>query len=170
MSQANDVVTNLRAQLKGAHDWLEGTMEGVDSALANSVPPSEKLTTIGANYAHVVTAEDFFVNVMLKGGAPLMASESPGISAPPPMGPWNEWGRSVQADLPAQRAYAQKVYTSVDGYLETLTDDDLAKIAETPVGSMPLGAFIGLWILNAHCHAGEISCLKGLNGRQGYPV
>ena len=30
-----------------------------------------------------------------------------------------------------------------------------------------LGQFISLWVLNAHCHAGEISVLKGLQGYLG---
>ena len=169
MSEKNDVVTNLRAQLKGAHDWLEGTLMGVDDALANDLPPGGKLATIGANYAHVTTAEDYFVNALLKGGAPLMMGMNPGVSEPPPFGAWAEWGHTVKADIAVQRAYAQKVYASVDAYLVTLTDADLAKISKTPVGDMPLSTFIGLWVLNAHCHAGEISCLKGLKGLQGYP-
>ena len=53
-------------------------------------------------------------------------------------------------------------------HLGMLSDADLAKIARTPIGDMPLGEFIGVWILNAHSHAGEISALKGLKGLQGY--
>jgi len=169
MSDKNDVVNMLRAQLKGAHDWLEGTLAGVDNALANDVPPGSKVATIGANFAHVTTSEDYFVNVMLKGGAPLMMSLNPGISEPPPMGEWHMWGRAVKAEIAPQRIYAQKVFAATDAYLATLSDADLGKITKTPVGDMPLGAFIGLWVLNAHCHAGEISCLKGLKGLQGYP-
>lgn len=170
MSAGNAVVTNLRAQLKGAHDWLEATLAGVDDALANDVPPGGKVATIGAMYAHVTTGEDTFVNVVLKGGAPLMMSENSGISEPPPAGPWGGWGHTVTTDIAAQRAYASHVYESTDAYLATLTDANLATITETPVGAMPLGVFIGLWILNAHCHAGEISALKGLKGLQGYPA
>lgn len=59
MSENNHVVSTLRGQLKGAHDWLEGTLLGVDDALANDVPSGGKVATIGANYAHVTTDEDF---------------------------------------------------------------------------------------------------------------
>lgn len=166
----NSIVTNLRTQLQFAHNWLEGTLSGVDDALANEIPPGGVVATIGANYAHVTAAEDYFVNVLLRGGAPLMASMSAGISEPPPPGTWAEWGHSVKTELGALRPYAQAVYAAVDAYLATLSDADLEHMIDTPVGSMPLGAFIGLWILNAHCHAGEISCLKGLRGLQGYPV
>ncbi|BCX04971.1 MAG: hypothetical protein KatS3mg053_2909 [Candidatus Roseilinea sp.] len=170
MSEHNDVVTNLRAQLKFARDWFEGTMAGVDDALANDVPPGGKVATIGANYAHVNTAIDYFVNVICTGGAPLMMSMNAGISEPPPPGKWDEWGHHVKVDVAAQRAYAQKVYDSMDAHLATLNDAALAKITPTPIGDMPLSAFIGLWILNYHCHAGEISALKGLKGLQGYPA
>jgi len=170
MSEKNDVISNLRAQLKGAHDWLEGTLQGVDDKLANDVPPGGKVNTIGAMYGHVATTEDYTVNVMFKGGAPLMMSMNPGISEPPPMGDWNQWGHHVKTDIAAQRAYAQKVYAAFDAHLATLVDANLAQVTKTPAGDMPLGAFIGLLILNAHCHAGEISALKGLKGLQGYPA
>jgi len=166
----NEVVRNLRAQLRFAHHWLDGTLNGVDDTLANDIPPGGKVATIGANYAHVVTAEDYFVNVLLTGGTPLMLRMSPGISEPPPPGTWVEWGHNVKTDVSTLRPYAQAVYECVDAYLATLSDADLERATETPVGTMSLGAFIGLWILNAHCHAGEISCLKGLRGLQGYPV
>ena len=170
MAEDNAVITNLRAQLKFAHDWLEGTLAGVDDGLANDVPPGGRVASIGAMYGHVVMGEDYFVNVMLRGAAPILAGVSPGVSEPPPMGPWGEWGHSVHADIAAQHAYAQQVYAATDAYLAELSDAELAKVVETPVGAMPLGSFIGLWILNAHCHAGEISALKGLKGLQGYPA
>lgn len=166
----NNVVSNLRTQLQFAHNWLEGTLSGVDDMLANEIPNGGKVATIGANYAHVLAAEDYFVNVLLTGGAPLIMRMSSGISEPPPPGTWAEWGHSVKTELGALRSYAQAVYQCVDTYLASLSDADLERATETPLGSMPLGAFIGLWILNAHCHAGEISCLKGLRGLQGYPA
>jgi hypothetical protein len=166
----NNVVTNLRTQLQFAHNWLEGTLSGVDDTLANQISHGGKVATIGANYAHVIAAEDYFVNVLLTGGMPLMMRMNSGISEPPPPGMWLEWGHNVKTDLGALCPYAQAVYESVDAYLVTLSDADLERATETPVGPMSLGAFIGLWILNAHCHAGEISCLKGLRGLQGYPV
>ncbi len=168
MSEMNDVTQNLRAQLKGAHDWLEGTLQGVSDEVANAVPAG-KVATIGANYAHVVTYEDFVFNGALKGGAPLMMNGSAGISAPPPMGGWGEWGRSVKVKFAEQQSYAQKVYASGDAYLASLKDADLAREVDLQFTKMPLGQLLGLLILNAFVHSGEISCLKGLNGMQGYP-
>ncbi len=168
MSERNDVVANLRAGLKGAHEWLEGTLQGVTDEVANAVP-NGVVATIGANYAHVVTFEDYFFNVLLKGGAPLMMSENPGLSVPPPMGPWGEWGRSVKVKVAEQQAYAQKVYAATDAYLATVQDADLSREIDASFAKLPLGEFLRVIILNAHSHAGEISCLKGLRGLQGYP-
>lgn len=168
MAERNDVVATLRAHLKGAHEWLEATLQDVTDELANAVPEG-KVATIGAQYAHVVTFEDYFFNALIKGEAPIMMSESAGISAPPPMGPWEDWGRSVTVNLTEQQAYAQKIYAAVDAYLATLKDADLDRIIEAPFAQLPLGEFVRIIILNANLHAGEISCLKGLRGLQGYP-
>ncbi|MEZ4656178.1 MAG: DinB family protein [Caldilineaceae bacterium] len=169
MSERNDVVATLRAHLKGAHEWLEGTLEGVTNEMANSAPKGV-VATIGAQYAHVVTFEDYFFNGLLKGGAPIMMSENAGVSSPPPMGPWSDWGRSVKVSTDDQRAYAQKVYAATDAYLATLTDADLSREFEAPFAKLPIGEFVRVIILNAHVHAGEISCLKGLQGEKGYPI
>jgi hypothetical protein len=80
-------VAILRAQLRFAHEWLEGTLAGVDDALANEVPPGDRVASIGAMYGHVVMGEDYFVNVLLRGAAPIMAGGSTGVSEPPPPGP-----------------------------------------------------------------------------------
>src|SRR5437764_11995780 len=129
----NNVVTNLRTQLQFAHNWLEGTLNGVDDALANEVPHGGQVATIGANYAHVIISEDYFVNVMLSGTVPLMMRMNPGTSEPPPLGTWDEWGHNVKTDLGALHLYAQAVYQSVDTYLASLSDADLERVTETPV-------------------------------------
>lgn len=168
MPENNNVVQNLRAQLKGAHDWLEGTLQGVDDQIANAVPTG-KVAKIGAQYAHVVSFEDMVFNAALKGGAPLMMSMSAGIDSPPPMGPWDEWGRTVKVNFAEQQAYAQKIYEVVDSYLATIDDSALTREIDLQFTKLPLGRLLGLLILNAFVHAGEISCLKGLNGMKGYP-
>jgi hypothetical protein len=83
------------------------------------------------------------------------------------------WTRRVQVDVPALREYAQAVYANTSEYLSSLTPEDL----DTPVDLSALGfgqANVG-WMLSAlvigHINniAGEISCLKGLQGAKGYP-
>lgn len=173
----------LRELLAGAVRLLEGTMEGVTPEQAHWAPPGTA-NPIGANYAHVVLVQDGVVNARLRGGQPLFASTwagKAGVSELPP-GPdpkrpgfpdWSGWARRVRIDLPAFRAYAKAVYAASDEYLAKLSDQDLARaldlsavgIGPTTVKQLVMRGVIG----NCLTHAGEISCLKGLQGAKGYP-
>jgi len=79
----------------------------------------------------------------------------------------------LRVDLPAAREYAKAVYANSDQYLASLTPDDL----DTPIdlagvggSKVTLGHVLSRSVV-AHADniAGEISCLKGLQGLQGYP-
>ena len=78
--------------------------------------------------------------------------------------------RAIRVDLPTLHEYAQAVKEVVQGWLGSLTPEDLERKLETPVGEVSLGqlleAFV-IWHINAHC--GEISALKGCQGARGYP-
>jgi len=86
---------------------------------------------------------------------------------------WSGWSRRVKVDLAATRKYAQAVYAETDQFLAALSPADL----ERPVVLAALGpgtSTMGFWIYNGvvghgFTHCGEISCLKGLQGRRGYP-
>ncbi len=175
MSDSNAVVTMLRGQYKGAHDVLEGTMQDVTPEMATWLPPGNA-NPIGANYAHVVTGEDAILQGMVRGGAPLMASTwagRVGVSEPPPSdGKWHEWAQQVSVDLAALRAYAQAVYAATDEYLASLNDADLGQeidLSAMGFGVQNLGWFLGVMLANIQWHTGEIACLKGLQGKTGYP-
>jgi len=99
----------LREQLRTAHEFLDGTMQGVSEEQAHWAPAGAA-SPIAAHYVHVLTGEDGIVNGMLKGGAPLFASDWAGkVGAnpmPPEMGPgspWDPWARQVRVDLSAAR-------------------------------------------------------------------
>ncbi len=140
---------------------------------------------LGATYAHVVISEDATINGLFKGGIPLFASawaNKVGVNALPPMPnpdapgfpDWSEWSRQVKVDLDTLRPYAQAVYTASDDYLASITDDDLNRpinlsalgLGEKTMGYILINGVVG----NAFTHCGEISCLKGLQGYQGYPA
>ena len=86
---------------------------------------------------------------------------------------WSAWARSVQIDLPALQAYAQAVFAATDEYLASLNDADLqgkADLSAFGLGEISMfDALNGGVLGNAYTHAGEISCLKGLQGARGYP-
>ena len=167
-------VAVLRDYFKFAHDWFEGTMQGVTAELAHWKPQG-KAQPIGANYIHVLTTEDFMVNVIVQGGAPLMASsyaDKTGFSEAPPPGNRDEWASRVQVDLEAVRAYGQAVYAATDAYLASASDEDLDRMLDLSAlgfGTQSVAFVFNLLLLNVYNHCGEISCLKGLNGLQGYP-
>jgi hypothetical protein len=182
-TQQNAAVSLLRKQIQGATQLLDGTLQGVSAEMAHWVPAGAA-NPIDANYAHVVLGQDGLINGLLKGGAPLFATTwagKTGVNAMPPVADpkhpgfpdWSAWARSVQIDLPALRTYAQAVFAATDEYLASLTDADLqgkADLSALGFGeSQVIDALNGGVLSNAYTHAGEISCLKGLQGAQGYP-
>ena len=175
MSENHYAISLLRFQFQFAHQWLEDTLKGVTVELAQW-QPAGKPHPIGAEYVHVVTTEDFLVNGMLMGTSPLMATAyagKAGFSEPPPSGNRDDWAKSVKVDLHALNTYAQAVYAATDSYLASLTDPALAKMIDLTslgFGTQPISFVLNLLLLNVYSHSGEISCLKGLNGLQGYPA
>jgi hypothetical protein len=178
----NQVMAFFREELKAAHQLLEGTLEGVTADQAHWAPPGIALP-IGATYAHIVLSEDGTMNGMFKGGAPLFAGSwagKTGVSElqpmPNPKAPgfpdWSGWGRRVKVDLAQFRPYAKAVYAATDEFLGSLADEDLKRplnLAALGLGDSTWGYVLVNGILgNALTHSGEISCLKGLQGKRGY--
>lgn len=171
-SQQN-VTRFMRTQYEMSHGWLEATLGEVASAEL-SYQPAGVATSIAAQYAHIVTSEDFFINAVLKGGAPVMAAGNTGLSEmPPPDTNWGDWARRVQVDLAAARAYGQTVYAATDAYLSSITDDDLGRaidLTNMGLGPQTVGSLLNILLINANNHCGEISTVKGLQGLKGYPA
>jgi hypothetical protein len=98
-----DAVSLFRQQLKDAHWLLDETVKDVTAEQAHWAPPGVA-NPLGASYAHAVLSEDFIINGMLKGAAPLAMSTwagKIGLSEPPPppTEPWDKWGRRVRVDV-----------------------------------------------------------------------
>jgi hypothetical protein len=176
-------VSLLRMQAQLASGMLEGVLAGLTAEHVHFVPDGVA-NPIGAQYAHVITGKDGFINGRLKGGAPLFAStwaDKTGLSELPPapatdapgMPDWSEWARRVQINLPVMQEYAAAVFASVDEYLATLTDADLERtidLTRMGMGEVPFGKLLTIVLLaDTIAHAGEISCLKGVQGMKGYP-
>lgn len=177
-------VSQLREQFRSAHEFLEGTMEGVTHEQGHWQPPGKGLP-IGAHYGHVVVLEDFAMGGMLSGGKPLYASLWAGktgfTSLPPLPGPgvsgipaWDGWARTLKVDLPGARSYARAVYEATDQFLATLADASLDRplnLSGVGLGQRTVGWFLANPCLaNINMHCGEISALKGLQGARGYPA
>jgi hypothetical protein len=181
-TQENGAVSLLRAQYSHAHEYLEGTMQGVTSEHVHWIPQGIA-NPLGANYFHVLVSEDMVINGMLRGGAPLCASSwagKAGVSEMPPMpGPeteglpsWDSWARQVKINLADMQTYAQAVYQASDDYLASLSDDDLNNpldLSGIGLGQQTVGSLLSIILSNTSAHTGEIACLKGLQGLKGYP-
>jgi uncharacterized damage-inducible protein DinB len=75
-------------------------------------------------------------------------------------------------DLGQLHSYAQAVYAATDEYLGSLSDADLARtidLSAMGLGQQSLGWLLSLMLNNITWHTGEIACLKGLQGKKGYP-
>jgi hypothetical protein len=166
-----DAIGFAREQLRQANEYLEQVMQDVTDEQAHWLPPGTALP-IGAQYAHIVTGADGYVNGFLREGQPLFAGDwagNVGVSALPPTDgadpSWAGWARSLRVDLPALRRYAEAVNGCIDGYLASLTPGEMKADDEQQMVQR-LGPYLAGHVLQ---HAGEIACLKGLQGGRGYP-
>lgn len=175
---AINAIAQFIGQAKEARELLEGTMGDVTQEQAVRMPGG-KVVSIAANYAHIITSQDFGLHGVLKGTALLIASTwagKSGLSSPPPFGPGStidEWARDAQIDLKALRDYAHAVYEASDEHFGSMTDEDFSRpmdLSAFGFGHQP-ASFVAVngWINNVYLHTGEISCLKGLDGAKGYP-
>jgi DinB superfamily len=175
-----NAISLLREQLTEAHALLEAIMEDVTPEAAHWVPPGTA-NPVGATYAHVVVFEDMTINGALRHHRPLYETTWAGKTGMSELMPkqgeeWQDyadWTRRLRVDLPAVREYARAVYANTDQYLSTLSAEDLDQpmdLSGVGGGNVSLGHVLSRSVV-AHVDniAGEISCLKGLQGLQGYP-
>ncbi len=170
-----DAVDLLRYQIKETYAWLEMTLSDITGEQANWQPPGVA-NPIGATYAHLVITADAGFNSQLHGSMPIMATQFKGqvglSQMPHAAGGWRDWGRLV-VDWEALREYGRAVETCIDGYLDSLCASELA--LRVDMTAHDLGIWKGIDIYNLHgishprLHGGEIACLKGLQGRPGWP-
>ena len=168
-----DAVELLRKQGKHAWAWLEFTVHDVSTEQANWHPPG-MANSIGAVYTHLTIGADLGFNVGLFDREPLIVSEfgrEVGLSEMFPLADWHEWAQRVRIDWDALHAYGRAVHAFVEDSLDSLTPDLLERTAKSPPA---LGVWKGVDVFNLHgvdhvkLHGGEISCLKGLQGAEGW--
>lgn len=168
--------TILQAQLKTSHDWLMGTLGNeLTKDQAHFKPDGHKIMPISALLTHIITTEDFFVN-LIAGKKPLMATDfagKVGASELPPQGSWDDWAQTVTIDIEQIIQYAQAVFKATEEYVGGLSDDDIAEeidLSPTKFGTQTRYYVLSIVLLNNYSHTGEISFLKGLQGLKGYPM
>jgi uncharacterized protein (UPF0264 family) len=170
-----NVIEMLQEQVRQAHQFLEATIEGVTPEQAHWLPPGTA-NPISATYVHAVASEDAAIQMVLQGQPPLFASswaDATGVNAIQPL-TTPEWARRVQVDLRSMRQYAQAVHTTTEAYISGLSVNDLNRkvdMSQFGLGELTVGAILNRLVLgHIDNMTGEISCLKGLQGDQGYPI
>ena len=169
-----NAIDAIKLAYAGSHDWYQGTIADVTPDAANSVPGGEA-QPISYIAAHILHCEDVMINTALQGKPSIWER-----------GGWQEkFGLPLALDQPTADAqayrcdplklndYARKVYESTETYLDGLSTEDLDREVDlTAFGApkMGRGAFLLTMVLgNNYAHTGEISALKGIMGKKGYP-
>lgn len=132
---------------------------------------------IGAMYWHTISGADDIAYRWAQGEEPLRQREgwddrvlTVSVPEPEPGGDWLAYMRAIRVDLTALNDYAKAVAEALQGWLGSLTPEDLERAIETPIGEYTLAKMLDIfviWHINSHC--GEISALKGCQGAKGYP-
>jgi hypothetical protein len=169
-----DAIDLLRQQTEAAWAWLESILADVSEEQANW-QPGGTANSITAGYAHLVVTADNGFNTQLKGQMPIIATEFKGeVGLNQPFnasGGWRDWS-TVGADWEALRKYGRAVHEEVLRHVRTATPEDLERRVDMTVYG--LGVWQGLEVFTLHginhprLHGGEVACLKGLQGAQGY--
>lgn len=171
MSNNRTAIELFRFMFGQVHEYVEATMLEVSEEIARFEPG--RPASILGQYAHLVTSEDWLVNIKAGQGAPVMMRTNPGFQTPPPPVGWDEWARTETVDLAALRAYAQAVYAATDAYLASVDDSILnnpVDMSEVGMGTVNVTAVLMLALTNDCLHCGEISAIKGFQGLMGYPA
>ncbi len=176
-----DALDLLRHLTKKAYAWLETNTEDVSHEQANWRPPGTA-NSIAATYAHAVISADVDLNRRFHGQEPLIAGtwgERVGLGEIFP----DDWSVSGDINWEALRDYGRDVRRCVEALVDSVTMADLerrfdmkywGRDANGALVDVNLGVWKGIDVYTLHgvdhitMHGGEIACLKGLQGGQGY--
>jgi uncharacterized damage-inducible protein DinB len=157
----------------GTQRWIaDAVLKNLTEEQLNWSPPgtANKIATI---LIHVTGTDDRFINMRARGQATVWDSgnwsERIGLPQPPGMaGYWDEANTSTFPLSPVLE-YVAAVRASVDDYVASLTDEELARTVQAIGGEQPIAAVLALLIVHASGHYGEVAALKGAQGAKGLP-
>jgi hypothetical protein len=171
-----NTVELVRYSLGSAFDILGQVTADLTQEQADWMPAGIA-NPIGALYWHTISGADEVVNGWCRGQAPLHQKDGwrekvLAVSVPEPGQGEDQlaYMRALRVDVPALHEYARAVVEAAQGWLASLTPEDLERELETPIGKLNVAQMLEtfvIWHVNAHC--GEISALKGCQGVKGYP-
>ena len=170
-----DSIQVLKRAFEGSHNWYQGTIADVTAEQANQVPDGVA-HPIGETALHILHSEDGMINMAILGKPMIWERDgwAAKLGAPVMMMQESAAARSVRCDPQELQEYAQSVYANTNAFLDGLSAEDLdtkeVDMTADGFGIMKLGDFLTQALLgNNYAHTGEISALKGILGRKGYP-
>lgn len=163
----------VQGQLDFWYGIIDGLVAECDAETLHKRLPGATIGSIASTYAHMVMGEDTIVHQMFQGKPSLFDSggwaAKLGVTHPGPMQNL-EWAETVKLDPKSFGEYAKAVYADTRAYLAGLTDADLERKVQSPLGEQPLAAALaGLLATHYIAHAGEVCALRGIQGGKGLP-
>lgn len=174
-----DTIKFLKLQIKEAHEMLENTVSDIAPEDLHK-DPGGKALPLGAAYAHLLFSEDTIVNGLIQKKPALSETsfkDKTGASSPMPAMDENwsanheKWAKTAKIDIRIIATYAKAVYAQTDAYITTLhaadldTEIDLGSWGKKTLAYMLFTLVVG----HANSLTGEISAIKGVFGKKGYP-
>lgn len=162
------------AQFKMTHGILQQVLANASPEALHHKLSGASIDTVASTFAHLVFAEDGIVNGMALGSAPVFVAGGwagkTGTDMPQAPRQSHEWAATVRMDLAKFMPYAQAVFANTEDVVARMTDEQMAKSVETPLGpNTAFGTISGLALYHTTQHSGEISALLGAQGLQGLP-
>ena len=162
----------LKAQHTFVHGFVMMIVGDLTQEVAHVQPPGN-VAPIAPIMAHMLGAEDFFVNVLVAGKPTILETGGWTAKAEMPAGRPMMTPEFATATFKIEglKGYAQALFAEVEAYLGSASEADLEKLIDTPLGTkQPAAEFLsGLAISHVTAHAGEIAALKGVQGLKGLP-
>lgn len=169
-----DIRPVLISNLAFTHQILDGSLQGLSTEELHRRADGSKISSIASIYVHSVLSEDSILNGILQGQPTIFDSggwaEKLGVQ--PSGGLANDdWRDGIHLnDVEVFQQYATAVRAATTDFITNASDDDLARVLQTPLGEQSV-----VWVLNNFLswhtihHLGEICALKGVMGKQGLP-
>ena len=168
--------TLLQALTAQTKMMVDATVGGLDDATLHYNAPGGNINNPACIYAHAVRGLDGLVNgfaqqkptVFQTGGWAAKTGLPEEIS--PRMD--RDANGSTRINPGVMQEYTNAVFASVQAYLASASDAEMARMVTAPFGGdpMPVAAFLS-FVIGPHtnAHLGEIAALKGVQGKQGLP-
>jgi hypothetical protein len=167
-----DAKTFLQGQIVTQRRVADAVLGGLTQEQMDWTPPGTA-NRIGTILLHLNGTDDAFINARALGRPRLWESGSwaERIGLPEPPGRAGYWDEANRTSLPLGPVleYQAAVRAALDASMAELSDEELARLVPSPFGEQPIAGILGLLVVHAAGHFGEIAALKGAQGAKGLP-